>query len=291
MNMGDAAAFWSWYLASLSFAWGACVGSFLNVCIYRIPLEQSVVTPRSHCPGCGQPIAWYDNIPLVSYIVLRARCRACGIRIIPRYVLVELLTAVLFLLVWFRFGVTPGMVAPAQALTCFALVLIHWLVVSGLVLGTFVDFEHLILPDRVTIGGMIAGVALSALVPALHGGASLWEGLRPSLVGLAVGFGLLWGVALLGRLAFRKEAMGFGDVKLMGAIGAFFGWQAVLFTIMVASLGGSIIGVSLIALRRKELQSRIPFGPYLALAAVLWFLWGAGWWNAYVGWLTGQPIP
>lgn len=291
MNVGDAAAFWSGYLATLSFAWGACVGSFLNVCVYRIPLEQSVITPRSHCPGCNTPIAWYDNIPLFSYIVLRARCRSCGIRISPRYVLIELLTAVLFLLVWFRFGVTPGQVAPDQALICFALVLIHWLVVSGLILGTFVDFEHLILPDRVTIGGMIAGVTLSALVPALHGGATWWEGLRPSLVGLVVGFGLLWGVAFLGRLAFRKEAMGFGDVKLMGAIGAFFGWQSVLFSVMVSSLAGSVVGITLIALRRKELQSRIPFGPYLALATILWFLCGAGWWNAYVSWLTGEPIP
>lgn len=266
------------YFTVLIFLFGACIGSFLNVCIYRIPREESVVHPRSHCPHCNQLIAWYDNIPLVSWTVLRARCRHCRGPISPRYVLVELLVALLFVLVWRRYGIDPR--TP-----------IYWLAVSGLVLGTFVDFEHMIIPDRVTWGGMVAGLALSLLVPSLHGQATALLGLRESAIGAGVGFGLLWAVAKLGTLIFRKEAMGFGDVKLLGAVGAFLGWQAVLFTVVVSSFAGSLVGVGLIVLGRKEWQSRIPYGPYIALAAALWFLGGDALWAAYIQWLTTPRIP
>ena len=163
---------WYPFFTVLSFVWGACVGSFLNVCIYRIPRELSVVKPRSHCPHCSKPIPWYLNIPLFSYIMLRGKCRFCGERITPRYVLVELLVAVLFLLVWFKYAWEGG--APLLGLTGipwdqWVLVPVYWLFMSGLVLGTFVDFEHLIIPDRVTLGGIVAGLILSALVPAMHG--------------------------------------------------------------------------------------------------------------------------
>jgi len=263
------------YFSFLVFWFGSCIGSFLNVCIYRIPREESVVAPRSHCPNCGKMIAWYDNIPLVSYLALNARCRHCKQWITPRYFLVELLTAALFLMVWLKYGFSP--VAPA-----------YWLMISGLILGTFVDFEHMIIPDRVTIGGMIAGLVLSGLVPSLHETRSAVQALISSGIGLALGFGVLWLVAFFGKLAFKKDAMGFGDVKLLGAIGAFLGWKAVLFTILFSSFAGSVVGVAFIVGGRKEWQSRIPYGPYIALAAVVWVLWGQGWWQAYMNWLSGM---
>ena len=260
------------YFTLLAFFFGACIGSFLNVCIYRIPLDQSVVTPRSHCPHCGKSIAWYDNIPLVSYFALRAKCRQCGGPISPRYALVELLTAFLFLLVWLKYGLsfqTP----------------VYWLMVSGLILGTFVDFEHMIIPDRVSLGGMVAGVILSALIPALHDAATVRDSLIASALGLALGSGSLWLVAVVGKWVFKKDAMGLGDVKLLGGIGAFLGWQAVLFTILMSSFFGSMVGVALIVSGKREWQSRIPYGPYLALAAVVWVLIGKTWWQAYINWL------
>ena len=155
----------------------------------------------------------------------------------------------------------------------------------GLVLGTFVDFEHMLIPDRVSLGGIAAGLILSALVPALHGAATFYGGLGAACLGALVGAGLLWGVALLGKLIFKKDAMGLGDVKLLGAIGAFLGWDAVLFTIMVSSLVGSVVGLTLVCTGKKEMQGRVPYGPYLALAALIWILWGPTLWNAYVAWL------
>lgn len=272
------------FFTLLSLLWGACIGSFLNVCIYRIPNDLSVVAPRSYCPHCRHKIAWYHNIPLFSYVALRARCAYCGARIPPRYVLVELLVAVLFALVWMKFVVIrePRLWGMAPFYSPL-LIPVYWLVVSGLVLGTFVDFEHLIIPDRVTLGGIAAGIILSAAIPELHEKATTVEGLTAAVVGAAVGWGLLWAVAILGKAVFKKDAMGFGDVKLMGAIGAFFGWRAVLFTIMGSSLAGSIVGVILVISGRKDLQSRIPYGPYISLAALVWLLWGPAIWNMYVG--------
>ena len=262
------------YLHVLVLLTGACIGSFLNVCIVRIPLEQSTVRPASHCPTCQQPIAWYDNIPVASYIALRGRCRRCGTRISPRYALVETLTAALFFAIWLKYGwsaETP----------------VYWLVVSGLILGTFVDFEHMIIPDRVSLGGMLAGVILSTAFPVIHGASAPLDGLLASGIGLAIGAGSLWLVAVLGKLAFKKDAMGLGDVKLLGAIGAFMGWQGVLFTVMISSLAGSLVGLFLVFGQRREWQSRIPYGPYLALAAVIWLLWGQEWWQAYIQWMSG----
>jgi leader peptidase (prepilin peptidase)/N-methyltransferase len=160
--------------------------------------------------------------------------------------------------------------------------------VSGLVLGTFVDFEHLIIPDRVTLGGIVAGLILSALIPSMHDTRSVLWSLAWSAIGAAVGWGILWGVGYVGTLIFKKDAMGFGDVKLLSAIGAFLGWKAVLFTIMVSSLAGSIVGITLVMAKRKDMQSRIPYGPYLALAAVIWIFWGPAIWQGY---LDLFPIP
>ena len=282
---------------------GASIGSF---CIYRIPRDESIVTPRSHCPSCGKLIPWYFNIPVLSWLMLGGKCHYCKCRISPRYLILEVFTAILFTVVWIqviaglsmpedlshawltngnallpppsaRFGLTP-LLHPA-------LLPAYWLVIWGLILGTFVDLEHYILPDRVTIGGMIAGVIISALIPELHFTASRVTALTRSATGLAFGFGLLWLVSWLGELAFKKEAMGFGDVKLMGAIGAFFGWKAVLFVLLAASLFGSVVGVGLIVLGKRQLQGRIPFGPFLALGTLLWMFWGRMLLSAYMRFL------
>ena len=274
---------WHAFLAALSFVWGACIGSFLNVCIFRIPRERSVVKPRSYCPRCGTPIPWYHNLPILTYVVLGGKSACCRSRIHPRYLLVELLTAVLFLLVWFKFDLASGgRPLGLVAVTDWRLVPVYWLMASGLILGTFVDFEHMIIPDRVTLGGVLAGLLLSAAVPSLHGQATARNALASAAVGAAVGGGLLWSVGVLGKVVFRKDAMGLGDVKLLAAVGAFLGWRAVLFTVMIASLVGSVVGLSLVLGGRKEMQSRIPFGPYLALAALLWILWGSAWWQSYL---------
>ena len=251
---------------------GACVGSFLNVCIYRIPRDESVVKPRSHCPHCGAMIPWHLNIPVASWLFLRGKCAACKGPISFRYTLVELLTALLFLAVFMKW-------AAPQAVHMLPIphpliIPVYWVLVAGLILGTFVDFEHYIIPDSVTIGGMAVGPIFSALVPSLHSQEVWWRGLATSGLGLVVGFGVLYAVAWIGEKAFKKEAMGFGDVKLMGAIGAFLGWQATLFTVFVASLLGSVCGLLLIAFGGVKMQSRIPFGPYLSAGALIWVFWG-----------------
>jgi leader peptidase (prepilin peptidase)/N-methyltransferase len=269
--------FFFFYFSVLAFAIGACIGSFLNVCIYRIPREESVITPRSHCPHCGKMIPWHGNVPLISFLALAGRCRVCKGVISVRYFLVELLTAVLFLLVWLQYGLdvrTP----------------VYWLMVSGLILGTFVDFEHMIIPDRISLGGVVAGLVLSPLIPSLHDVGTALAGFREALIGMAAGAGILWGIGFFGKMIFRKDAMGMGDVKLLGGLGAMLGWQAVLFTIMISALAGSFVGVGLIFMRKKEWQSRIPYGPYLAMAAVVWVLWGKTWWTLYVAWLSGGTL-
>ena len=274
---------------------GACLGSFLNVCIYRIPVGLSVVRPRSRCCSCERPIPWYLNIPVLSWILLGGKCRYCRAPIAFRYLLVEMLTALLFLAIWLQYASTlldPSLAIhwdPAGSLlglpvqggllglvpiTEPKLILVYWLAIFGLLLGTFVDLDHYILPDRVTIGGMIIGLAMSPLVPALHQTTLPLTALLRALIGCAVGFGTLWLIATLGSLAFRKEAMGFGDVKLMGAVGAFLGWKAVIFTVVGSSLLGSIVGIVLILLGKRQLQGRIPYGPFIAAAAIVWIFWG-----------------
>ena len=266
-------------VAVFVFLAGLCIGSFLNVCIWRIPRDESIVWPGSHCPACGHAIAPWDNVPLLSWLLLNGKCRHCKAPISPRYFVVELLTGALFAGLWLVHGwsaLTPP-----------------YLVFTGaLILGTFVDFDHLILPDRVTLGGMLVGPLLSFAIPALQGQVERVPALVQSLIGLALGYGLLWLVATIGRLVLRREAMGFGDVKLLGAVGACLGWRAVLFAVFVSSLSGTLLGFALIALGKKELQSKIPYGPHIALAAVLWMFCGPACIDWYLSWaFAARPMP
>ena len=265
-----------WAISAFVFLAGLCIGSFLNVCIWRIPRDESIVWPGSHCTACGHPIAPWDNLPLLSWLILNGRCRHCRAPISPRYFLVELLTGALFTALWLVHGVS-------------VLTPVYLLFAAALVMATFIDLDHLILPDRVTLGGMILGPVLSFALPALQGQTDRLPALLHSLIGLALGYGLLWLVATLGRLILKRDAMGMGDWKLLGAIGACLGAQAVLFTIFVSSLTGTLLGLALIAARRKALQSKIPYGPHLALAAVLWMLCGPACIAAYLEW--AMPLP
>ena len=336
---------------------GALVGSFLNVCIYRLPLGLSVHSPaRSYCPHCRKTIPWWENIPILSWLLLRGRCSSCHNPISPRYLGVELLTSVLFWAAACKFGsATPALLLP------------YFVLLGILIVATFIDLEHMIIPDEITWGGVVAGAALSTALPALHGKDAALNGLGQSLLGAAAGYGLLWAVVELGRLAFGKkrihfqeqtpaiwvrngeeaellvgeemtpwgdfffrgteqlrmgvcsgdidgrtvssgeaiwtlnqlelagsaldlnktervvfqiqwivlprEAMGFGDVKFLAAIGAFLGWKAILFTVIAGSVLGSLFGLLTLLLGKRQ-WAAIPFGPYLAAGALLWIING-----------------
>lgn len=349
-----------WFWALTAFILGSMVGSFLNVCIHRLPLGQSIVWPPSHCPHCQYSIPWYLNIPLVTWVYLRGKCRNCGAPISVRYFLVELLTAVVFLVCCLFFGWQSLWLALAYAIF-----------LSGLLAATFIDFEHFIIPDELTVGGVAAGFLLSFFIPALQGQTRHGAALRQSALGILVGAGLIYAILRLGKLLFGRqrvalppdsrvvftessivlpdqeipyeelfyrrsdvitfealtvelvdrcyknvsvrltptalrvgddefnpeevpcleattgeivlprEAMGLGDVKFMAAIGAFLGWQSVIFSLMVSSIIGSFVGVALIALRKQSWSSRLPYGPYIAAAAAIWIFGGKRfifWW-------------
>ena len=262
---------------------GAMVGSFLNVCIYRIPLDQSVVRPRSHCMSCGKLIPWYHNLPVASYFILRGKCAYCKAPFGFRYAAVELLTAFLFVAVWCM-SPPAGTAAPfgLRTLLSPAEAPVWCLFLAGLIIATFVDFDHFIIPDSVSIGGMIAGLALCALVPTIHGEELWWRGALFSAFGLLAGFvplyalrsGGTWIYRRTGRIAKDEYAMGFGDIKFIGAIGAFTGAGGAFFTILGGSFFGTLVALPFLLLRKKALLDRIPFGPYLSLAAAVWLFWG-----------------
>ena len=337
--------FWS----VVFFVLGCMVGSFLNVCIHRMPLDQSIVSPPSHCPHCRYSIPWYLNIPLVTWLYLRGKCRNCGAPIAIRYFLVELLTGMTFLGCWVAFGHESAWLA-----------VIYAVFLAGLIVATFIDFEYFIIPDEITFGGMVLGFVCSYLVPSLQGQSSLSNAARQSLLGMGVGAGIIYAILRVGKLVFGRhrvalptdtkivftetavqlpdkaipyedlfyrqsdtiilhartvelvdrcykeavvrlspealriddeqlnpeevphleavsdqivlprEAMGLGDVKFMAAIGAFLGWKAVFFCLIVSSFIGSLVGVTLVVLRKRALSSRLPYGPYIAAAAALW---------------------
>jgi leader peptidase (prepilin peptidase)/N-methyltransferase len=345
--------FWS----VMIFAFGCMVGSFLNVCIYRMPIGLSIVSPPSHCPTCKQSIPFHLNVPLITWLVLRGRCSNCKSPISPRYFAVELLTGLAFLASW----LAVGRASPLLALA-------YCLILAGFLVASFIDFvEHFISPDEITFGGMAAGFLCSVAVPLLHNTDSRMLAMKESVIGMLVGAGVVYLILRVGKMLFGKhhielkpdtrvvftetamvlpersipyedlfyrksdvitfeakivelidrcyktvrirlspekleigdesldpeqvlhleavtdrmtlprEAMGLGDVKFMAAIGAFLGWKATLFSLMISSVIGAAVGLALILLRRQEWSSRLPYGPYIALAAIIWMFGGDKW--------------
>ena len=343
------------FWALVFFVFGCIAGSFLNVCIHRLPLGMSIVSPPSHCPHCQYSIPWYLNIPLVTWLSLRGHCKNCGAPISPRYFIVELLSGMTFLCCWFAFGGNSVITA-----------IIYAFFLAGLIVATFIDFEHFIIPDEITYGGIAVGFIASFLFPPLHDVHALTAGMWQSVLGICAGAGIIYTILRLGKLLFGRqrmklpantkivftetsvllpdreipydelfyrqsdiivvhartvelvdrgykdvrvrlalrsgwleiggerinpenvpfleavsteivlprEAMGLGDVKFMGAIGAFIGWQGVVFSLMVSSMIGAVVGITLIVMRRREWSSRMPYGPYIALAAAIWIFGG-----------------
>jgi len=241
---------------------GVSVGSFVNVCVSRLPVGESVVKPRSRCPACGEMIRWHDNVPLLSYLILRGRCRKCRTRISPLYPAVELVTMVIWIGMAVAFGPTPaGLVGAILFSILFAIAL--------------TDARHYIIPDALSVGGLAAGLAASffpgAPTPLM------------SLSGALLGFGVLFGVGWLGERAFKKPAMGGGDMKMMGMVGAFLGPLGAMLTIFLGALAGSVI-FGPISLRTGKL---VPFGVFLALGAAATFLFGDSLVDWYVGYTGG----
>ncbi|HEV3471561.1 MAG TPA: prepilin peptidase [Pyrinomonadaceae bacterium] len=261
---------------------GACIGSFLNVVIHRLPRGESVVFPHSRCPSCGEAIRPYDNLPVVSWLVLRGRCRACRAPISARYPAVELLTAALFALTfWVRSGLSLALP--------FDLAF-----VAAVLALVFIDAEHMYLPNVITYPGTALAFAARLVVPNLYGVGFLCAAhacpphwllsATNALLGALAGGGFLWGVGWLWQRARGEEAMGLGDVKMMFMVGAYLGWPPALLTIFVGVLSGSLVGVGLIAAGRGDLKSRLPFGVYLGLGAYVSLLFG----RAIVDWYTRQ---
>jgi leader peptidase (prepilin peptidase) / N-methyltransferase len=239
---------------------GLAVGSFLNVCIHRIPRQQSLVFPGSRCPGCGYELRWFDNIPVLSYAALLGRCRKCRTAIGIRYPLVELVTMALFVLHGMSYGWTPLLV-PRLLFACMLVVLFA------------IDLEHHLLPNVITLPGIVIGLIASAVLP---------PGLVDALIGVLIGGGVLWAI---GEAYYRysgHEGMGGGDVKMLAMIGAFLGWKLVLVTLVLSSFAGSIIGVIVIAVKRGGLKYALPYGTFLALGALVASLVGDRIVNWYV---------
>jgi leader peptidase (prepilin peptidase)/N-methyltransferase len=247
-----------------AFLFGTTVGSFLNVCIHRLPKEESIVTPRSHCPACLTTIRAVDNIPLLSFALLRGRCRACGNPISWRYPLVEALTGLLFALTVAQFGVTLQ--------TAFLLAFL-----SALVVMSFIDLDHQIIPNAITL----PGIPLGLLAGLLLGEPPLLD----RVIGALVGAGFLYLVLFYGGALYGQDAMGEGDLNLIAMVGAFLGWKAVAVTILLGCLFGSVVGLLLMAIRRVGRRQHIPFGPFLSAGAIVALFWGDRLIAWYLRWL------
>jgi leader peptidase (prepilin peptidase)/N-methyltransferase len=255
----------------IAFIFGSMVGSFLNVCIFRMPKEESIVFPGSHCTGCQKPIAWYDNIPILSFLLLGAKCRNCKIKISWQYPLIEAISGAMFIVFLAVFGLTPkGCLYLYMAL--------------GLLAQTIIDIRYKIIPDEITLSTIVLGVVVSTIFPEIHGTQSHLYGFIWSMAGLLLGGGFLYAAGTIAEWVLKKEAMGGGDVKLLAGIGAVIGWQGVLWTIFLSSLLGSIVGVYF---RLKKGEELIPFGPYLAAGAVIHIFFGAQITTWYIHYLKG----
>jgi leader peptidase (prepilin peptidase)/N-methyltransferase len=240
---------------------GVCVGSFLNVCIYRLPRGQSLASPPSRCPHCERPLRWYHNIPIVSWVALRGRCAHCQAPISIQYPVIELVTALVWLLiVW----MTP----------------VGWLLASRLVLATalivlfMIDLEHQLLPNVITLPGIVVGLAFSVVAP---------PGPAAALLGALLGGGVLYAIAAAYYLLRKEEGMGMGDVKMLAMVGAFLGWRAVLLTLVLSSFAGAVIGVVMMGLQKGSMRYALPFGTFLAVGALLAMLFG----EQFIAWYLG----
>lgn len=248
-------------LVSLIGMLGLAVGSFLNVCIYRLPRGESLVHPRSRCPQCGRSLAWFDNIPLASWLALRGRCRQCGGPIAGRYPLVELVTALVWILI--------AVITPPGVLLASRLVL-----ATALIVLFMIDLEHQILPNVITLPGIAVGFLFSLVAP---------PGPIASIIGILLGAGILYAIAAGYYLLRGEEGMGMGDVKMLAMLGAFLGWKAVLLTLVLSSFAGAIVGVLLMVVSRENLKYALPFGTFLALGALVAMLVG----DDLIAWYAG----
>lgn len=235
------------------FIFGSCIGSFLNVCIYRLPNSLSIVSPPSSCPGCQERIRFYDNIPILSYLILRGKCRHCHTTIALRYPLVEIMAGLFAVGVYLKFGLT------LQALIMFVLI-------AALIVITFIDLDHRIIPDVISLPGIPIGFAASFFLPEIS--------YKASLLGILAGGGSLLLVAWVYSLITKKEGMGGGDIKLLAMIGAFVGWKGVLLTIFLSSAIGTICGLAVMIRSGKNMKLAIPFGPFLAIGCLITIFFG-----------------
>ena len=239
--------------AIVLFILGAVVGSFLNVCIHRIPREESIVFPSSRCPHCRHAIAWYDNIHLLSYIFLRGRCRSCQEAISGRYFLIEALTAVMALFTYWKFGISLAFLAA-------------FLFVATLIVITFIDIEHQIIPHEIVLPGIPLFLLAAVFI--------MWIPLFDAFLGIMIGIGSLYLIAVYYEQLTGTEGMGGGDVNLMGMLGAFLGWKSLLFVLMTGAFTGAAVGIIMMINKGKTMKYAVPFGPFLSLGAVVYLFWG-----------------
>jgi leader peptidase (prepilin peptidase) / N-methyltransferase len=236
-----------------AFIFGAVVGSFLNVCIFRLPAQMSIVKPLSQCPHCHHPIRFYDNIPILSFLILKAKCRDCGGAISWRYPLVELITALLSFFLFLQFGLSLNF-------------LVFFIFTAVLIVITFIDLDHQIIPDVLTLPGIPIFFLLAIFVVKVP-----W---LEALIGLLIGGGVLYAIAFVYELLTKREGMGGGDIKLLGMIGGFLGWKSLIFILLISSFTGAIVGITAMIIKKQDMKYAVPFGPFLSLAAVAYIFWG-----------------
>jgi leader peptidase (prepilin peptidase)/N-methyltransferase len=260
-------------LSILSFIVGTFLGSFLNVCIYRVPNGISIVHPRSHCISCKTPLRFYNNIPVISFLLLRGRCKNCNATISPRYLIVEILSGIICVLSVWEFGITLQ--------TLFYLIFLFCLVVV-----TFIDIEHMIIPNVITIPGILIGLVYGVIRtdwgnltifltdsnahPYKMASIIVSQPAFDSIFGAILGGGLLYIIALIYLILRKREGMGMGDVKLLAMIGAFLGWKSIIYVTLISSVLGTIVGIAIIVYKRGDIRYALPFGPFLSLAAALY---------------------
>lgn len=236
-----------------TFIFGAAIGSFLNVCIIRLPAEASIVKPLSQCPHCHHPIRLYDNIPLISFLILQAKCRDCGGKISWRYPLVEFITALLSLILFIKFGLTWAF-------------LIYFIFTAVLIVITFIDIDHQIIPDVLTLPGIPIFFLLAVFVVKVP-----W---LEALIGLLIGGGVLFTIAFVYELLTKREGMGGGDIKLLALIGGFLGWKSLIFVLLFSSFLGAVVGITAMIIKKQDTKYAVPFGPFLSAAAIAYLFWG-----------------